>query len=64
LFGQASATAADAPGWGDADAYLALGKELQRRGDTLGARNWIERALIASPDYKAAQRARLELTGH
>jgi len=64
LFGQASSTAADVPGWGDADAYLALGRELQRRGDVLGARNWIERALIASPDYRAAQRARLELSGH
>jgi len=64
IFGQTSATAADVPGWGDADTYLALGKEMQRRGDALGARNWIERALIASPDYKAAQRARLELSGH
>jgi hypothetical protein len=63
-FGQSSATAPDTPGWGDAEAYLALGREMQRRGDALGARNWIERALIASPDYKAAQRARLELTGH
>jgi hypothetical protein len=63
-FEQASATATDVPGWGDAEAYLALGREMQRRGDALGARNWIERALIASPDYKAAQRARLELVGH
>jgi tetratricopeptide (TPR) repeat protein len=63
-FGQSSATATDVPGWGDAEAYLALGKELTHRGDTLGARNWIERALIASPDFKAAQRARLELSGH
>jgi hypothetical protein len=63
-FGQASATATDVPGWGDAEAYLALGQEMQRHGDTLGARNWIERALIASPDYKAAQRARLDLVGH
>lgn len=63
-FGQASATATDVPGWGDAEAYLALGEEMQRGGDALGARNWIERSLIASPDYKAAQRARLELVGH
>jgi hypothetical protein len=63
-FGQSSATAAETPGWGDAEAYLALGREMQRRGDALGARNWIERALIASPDYKAAQRAQLELVGH
>ncbi len=61
LFAQAPATAVDAPGWGDAEAWLALGRELLRQGDALGARNWIERALIASPDYKAAQRARASL---
>ena len=44
------------PGWGHAEAYLALGHQLLQRGDVLGARNWIERALIAAPDYKAAQR--------
>jgi len=26
------------------------------RGDHLGARNWIEKALIAAPDFKTAQR--------
>jgi hypothetical protein len=33
-----------------------MGRELQARGDTLDARNWIEKSLIAAPDYKAAQR--------
>ncbi len=56
LFDAASATSADAPGWGHAEAYLALGRELQSRGDQLGARNWIEKSLIAAPNYKAAQR--------
>ncbi len=56
LFEQSSGTRIDAPGWGHAEAYLALGSELQKRGDHLGARNWIEKALIAAPDYKAAQR--------
>jgi hypothetical protein len=56
LFEQSSGTSNDAPGWGHAEAYLALGRELQRRGDHLGARNWIEKALIAAPDYKMAQR--------
>ncbi len=56
LFDAASATSIDVPGWGHAEAYLALGRELQSRGDHLGARNWIEKALIAAPDYKAAQR--------
>jgi len=56
LFEHSSGTSNDAPGWGHADAYLALGRELQVRGDHLGARNWIEKALIAAPDYKTAQR--------
>ena len=56
LFEQSSGTSDDAPGWGHAEAYLALGRELQNRGDHLGARNWIEKALIAAPDFKMAQR--------
>jgi tetratricopeptide (TPR) repeat protein len=56
LFEQSSGTSDDAPGWGHAEAYLALGRELQTRGDHLGARNWIEKALIAAPDFKTAQR--------
>jgi len=55
LFEQSSGTSNDAPGWGHAEAYLALGRELQVRGDHLGARNWIEKSLIAAPDYKTAQ---------
>lgn len=56
LFDQSSATRDDVPGWGHAEAYLALGVQLQSRGDLLGARNWIEKSLIAAPDFKAAQR--------
>src|SRR5580698_8882468 len=56
LFDASSATDIDTPGWGHAEAYLALGRELQSRADQLGARNWIEKSLIAAPDYKAAQR--------
>ena len=56
LFEESSGTSNDTPGWGHAEAYLALGHELQVRGDHLGARNWIEKALLAAPDYKAAQR--------
>jgi tetratricopeptide (TPR) repeat protein len=56
LFDSSSATSIDTPGWGHAEAYLALGQELQARGDLLGARNWIEKSLIVAPDYKAAQR--------
>jgi tetratricopeptide (TPR) repeat protein len=56
IFDQSSATRNDIPGWGHAQAYLALGVQLQSRGEALGARNWIEKALIVAPDYKAAQR--------
>ena len=56
LFEQTSATRIDVPGWGHAEAYLELGKQLQARGDVLGARNWIEKSLIVAPDFKAAQR--------
>jgi tetratricopeptide (TPR) repeat protein len=56
LFEQSSATRADVPGWGHAEAYLALGIQLAARGDVLGARNWIEKSLIVAPDYKAAQK--------
>jgi len=56
LFEESSATRLDTPGWGHAEAYLALGRELVLRGDRLGARNWIEKSLIVAPEYKAAQR--------
>jgi hypothetical protein len=56
LFDASSATSVDTPGWGHAEAYLALGRELMSRGDKLGARNWIEKSLIVAPDFKAAQR--------
>jgi len=56
LFEETSATSEDVPGWGHAEAYLELGRRLQMRGDAVAARNWIERSLIAAPDYKAAQR--------
>jgi tetratricopeptide (TPR) repeat protein len=64
LFDASSATSIDTPGWGHAEAYLALGRELQARGDLLGARNWIEKSLIAAPDYKAAQRQLAILVQH
>ena len=64
LFDQSSATNIDTPGWGHAEAYLALGRQLQSRGDQVGARNWIEKSLIAAPDYKAAQRQLAQLVRH
>ncbi len=62
LFEESPATRIDEPGWGHAEAYLALGRELILRGDRLGARNWIEKSLIVAPEYKAAQRQLALLT--
>jgi tetratricopeptide (TPR) repeat protein len=64
LFDASSATSVDTPGWGHAEAYLVLGRELLSRGDQLGARNWIEKSLIVAPDYKAAQRQLALLARH
>lgn len=64
LFEHSSATREEVPGWGHAEAYLTLGRQLEARGDVLGARNWIERSLLASPDYKAAQRELANLLAH
>jgi tetratricopeptide (TPR) repeat protein len=61
LFEQSSATSVDTPGWGHAEAYLALGREYRQRGDLLAARNWIEKSLLAAPEYRAAQRERAAL---
>jgi hypothetical protein len=62
-FEHASATRPDAPGWGHADAYVLLARELQSRGDRVGARNWAEKALLAAPDSKVAQRQLAQVSG-
>jgi tetratricopeptide (TPR) repeat protein len=64
LFDESSSTRIDAPGWGHAEAYLELGTQLQLRGDLLGARNSIEKALIVAPDFKAAQSQLANLVRH
>jgi tetratricopeptide (TPR) repeat protein len=56
IFDTSSGTSVEAPGWGHAEAYLELGRQLQARGELIQARNLIEKALIAAPDFKAAQR--------
>jgi hypothetical protein len=56
LFEQSSGTSDRCARMGTRGGLLALGRELQIRGDHLGARNWIEKALIAAPDFKTAQR--------
>jgi hypothetical protein len=56
LFEQSPATSIEVPGWGHAEAYLEFGRQLQARGDVLGARNWLEQSLIVAPNFKDAQR--------
>jgi tetratricopeptide (TPR) repeat protein len=51
------------PGWGAAEAYLYLGRGLMQAGDTLGARNALEQALIIAPEFAAARRELQHLTG-
>lgn len=58
LFDAGTETVAGPPSWGAADAYLYVGRCLSAKGDVLGARNALERALIVAPDFAAA---RLEL---
>lgn len=55
-FERSASTGVGSPSWGHAEAYLALGHQLRIRGDRLGARNWIEKALLAAPDFSAARR--------
>jgi hypothetical protein len=61
LFERSSQTDVDSPSWGHAVAYLELGRQLIWQGDVVGARNWIEKALLVAPDFKAARRQLAEL---
>lgn len=45
-----------APHWGHAEACYWLGQSEMTRGDTLAARNMLERALVLAPDYRDARR--------
>jgi hypothetical protein len=44
------------PGWGAAEAYLYLGRDLLEHGDAVGARDALEHALLLAPDYAQARR--------
>lgn len=43
------------PDWGQAEALVMLGENYLQRGDSLAARDAIERALVIAPDYRKAQ---------
>ena len=45
------------PDWGQAEALLMLGQAYIQRGDSVAARDFIERALVIAPDYRKAREA-------
>lgn len=50
------------PGWGGADAYLALGRACLDRGEVLPARDALEHALLLAPEFAAARKLLASIT--
>ena len=50
------------PGWGAAEAYAFLGRELLEQGQTLAARAALEHALLLVPDFTLAHRLMARIT--
>ena len=50
------------PGWGAADAWLLLGRDLLDHNDPIGARDALERALLIAPEYAQARRLMARIT--
>jgi hypothetical protein len=50
------------PGWGAAEAYFFLGRDLMDHGDAVGARDALERALLLAPQYAQARRLMAKIT--
>ncbi len=50
------------PGWGGADAYLALGRACLDRGALLPARDALEHALLLAPEFIAARKLLSSIT--
>lgn len=51
-----------APAWGLADAYTYLGREYLDKGDAVKARDALERALLAAPEFQQARRLMTKIT--
>ena len=51
------------PSWGEAEAWLFVGRALEEGGDLLGARNAYEKALLIAPEFAAARRRVAALRG-
>jgi tetratricopeptide (TPR) repeat protein len=54
-FGTATAARPGAPDWGEPEALVMLGERYLQRGDSMAARDALERALVLAPDYRYAQ---------
>ena len=50
------------PAWGLADAYTYLGRVYLNRGDAVKARDALERALLAAPEFQQARRLMTKIT--
>lgn len=50
------------PGWGAAEAYLFLARDLMDRADGVGARDALEHALLLAPEYGPARRLMGKIT--
>ncbi|MFL6548912.1 MAG: hypothetical protein ACJ8OJ_09455 [Povalibacter sp.] len=52
------------PDWGQAEALVLLGQIYLERGDSVAARDSIERALVVAPDYRRAQQLLQTVSTH
>ena len=50
------------PGWGAAEAWLLLGRDLLDHGDSVGARDALEHALLIAPEFAQARRLMAKIT--
>jgi len=50
------------PGWGAAEAWLLLGQDLLDHGDSVGARDALEHALLIAPEFAQARRLMAKIT--
>lgn len=50
------------PGWGAAEAWMLLGRDLLDHGDPIGARDALEHALLIAPEFAQARRLMAQIT--
>lgn len=60
-FERQRASGSKVPGWGAADAFTDLARDYLGRGETLAARNVLERALLIAPQFTQARRLMAEI---